>query len=247
MAFQQPHKHTLGWIIYRHSVVIWHFCVLFVETLLNSTCGLFAYSTSLSRRDTRDSDLFLWKLHKICVANTSRLLCLKWSQGDMIWSEGSKTQSIHVCVINIKSSLCLHLHHLSWHPNECHLHINRKLPLTCVLSKLVHGLQVNDVRRELSIHLPQDHSPPSVPFQYVLDVVADSRTVGPPSPVFIQPLPDHHPGQVLRWVPQPIDGHQQPRSWTSHLLCCDWACPWLKQHCNPVSQLTHWSMLFSAK
>lgn len=25
--------------------------------------------------------------------------------------------------------------------------------LTCVLSKLVHGLQVDDVRRELSIHL----------------------------------------------------------------------------------------------
>lgn len=82
--------------------------------------------------------------------------------------------------------------------------------LTCVLSELVHGLQVDDVRGELAIHLPQHHTSPGIPLQYVLNMVTNSCGVGPPAPVFVQPLPDHHPGQVLRRVPQPVDGHQQP-------------------------------------
>lgn len=82
--------------------------------------------------------------------------------------------------------------------------------LTCVLSKLVHGLQVDDVRRELGVHLPQDDGASGVPLQHILDVVAHRCAVGPPAPMFVQPLPNHHSGQVLRRVPQPVDGHQQP-------------------------------------
>lgn len=93
------------------------------------------------------------------------------------------------------------------------------LSLTCVLSKLVHGLQINDVRRELAIHLPQHHTSPGIPLQHILNMVADGRAVGPPAPVFVQPLPDHHPSHVLRGVAQTTDGHHQPGSWTSHLLC----------------------------
>lgn len=83
----------------------------------------------------------------------------------------------------------------------------------------MHGLQVDDVRRELAIHLPQDYTSPGIPLQHILNMVANRCTVGPPAPMFVQPLPDHHPGHVLRGVPQAIDGHQQPWSWTSHLLC----------------------------
>lgn len=82
----------------------------------------------------------------------------------------------------------------------------------------MHGLQVDDVRRELAIHLPQDYTSPGIPLQHILNMVANRGTVGPPAPMFVQPLPDHHPGHVLRGVPQAIDGHQQPWSWTSHLL-----------------------------
>lgn len=96
------------------------------------------------------------------------------------------------------------------------------LPLTpsptCVLSELVHGLQVDDVRRELAIHLPQSDTPPGIPLQHILNMMTNRRTVGPPAPMLVKPLPDHHPGHVLRGVPQPID-RQQPRSWTSHLPC----------------------------
>lgn len=88
--------------------------------------------------------------------------------------------------------------------------------LTCVLSELVHGLQVYDVRGKLGIHLSKDHSPPRIPLQYVLYVVASCHVVGPPAPMFIQPLPHHHPGQVLRRVPQPVDRHQHPRAWPCH-------------------------------
>lgn len=88
--------------------------------------------------------------------------------------------------------------------------------LTCILSKLVHRLQINDVGRELAVHLSQDHAPPGVPLLHVLDVVANGGAVRSPAPVLVQPLPDHHPGHVLRRVPQPVDGHQQPRSRTGH-------------------------------
>jgi len=106
---------------------------------------------------------------------------------------------------------------LLWnHPDSPH-HLS-SASLTCVLSKLVHGLQVDDVWRERGIHLAQHYSSPDVPLQYILNMVANRCAVGPPSPMFILPLPDHHPGQVLRGVPQPVAGRQQPRSWTSHLL-----------------------------
>lgn len=87
---------------------------------------------------------------------------------------------------------------------------------TCILSKLVHRLQINDVGRELAVHLPQHHAAPGVPLQHVLDMVANRCAVRPPTAVLVQPLPDYHPGHVLRGVPQPVDGHQQPRSRTSH-------------------------------
>lgn len=87
---------------------------------------------------------------------------------------------------------------------------------TCVLSKLVHRLQINDVRRELAVHLPQHHASPGVPLQHILNMVANRRAVRSPTAVLVQPLPDYHPGHVLRGVPQPVDGHQQPRSRTSH-------------------------------
>lgn len=87
--------------------------------------------------------------------------------------------------------------------------VDRKLSLTCVLTKLVHGLQINDVRRELAVHLPQDNAPPGIPLQHIFNMVTNRCTVWPPAPVFIQPLPDHHPGHILRGVSQAIHGHQQ--------------------------------------
>lgn len=87
---------------------------------------------------------------------------------------------------------------------------------TCILSKLVHRLQINDVRRELAVHLPQHHASPGVPLQHILNMVANRCAVRSPTTVLVQPLPDYHPGHVLRGVPQPVDGHQQPRSRSSH-------------------------------
>lgn len=117
--------------------------------------------------------------------------------------------------------------------------------LTCVLSKLVHRLQVDDVRRKLSINLSQDHTPPSIPLQNILYVVTNRRTVRPPAPMFVQPFPDHHPGHTLWGVPHPVHGHQQPRPRTCHhsSWCLSrWLCPKLEHHCSPASQLTHWSI-----
>lgn len=118
--------------------------------------------------------------------------------------------------------------------------------LTCVLSKLVHRLQVDDVRRELGIHLPQNNSTSGIPLQYVLNMVANRCTVGPPASVFVQPFPDHHPGQVLRGVAQPIDGHQQTWSWTCHLLwgvCCASAAGFVPGYNTTATVSVNWHCL----
>lgn len=57
--------------------------------------------------------------------------------------------------------------------------------LTCVLAKLVHGLQVNDVGHQLGVHLPQDHGTAGVLLEHILDVVAHSGRVRPPAAVLI--------------------------------------------------------------
>lgn len=86
-------------------------------------------------------------------------------------------------------------------------------PLTCVLAKLVHGLQVDDVGHQLGIHLPQHHGTAGILLEHVLDVVAHGGRVRPPAAVLVQPLPHHHPGHILRWEAQPRDGHHDTLAW----------------------------------
>lgn len=66
--------------------------------------------------------------------------------------------------------------------------------LTCVLSKLVHGLEIYDVRREPTVHLAEDHAPSTgvAAPDGRLYLVRDGRAVGPPPAVFVQPFPHHH-------------------------------------------------------
>lgn len=88
---------------------------------------------------------------------------------------------------------------------------------TCILTKLMHGLKVNDVWGELGIHLPQDHAPAGILFQDILDVVADCRCVGPPAPVFIQPLPHHHACNIVGRKAQSIGQDQSPCAGPGHV------------------------------
>lgn len=66
--------------------------------------------------------------------------------------------------------------------------------LTCVLSELVHGLEVYDVRREPAVHLAEDHAPSAgvAAPDGRLYLVGDGGAVGPPPAVFVQPFPHHH-------------------------------------------------------
>ena len=66
--------------------------------------------------------------------------------------------------------------------------------LTCVLSELVHRLEVYDVGREPVVHLAEDHAPSAgvaAPYGR-LYLVGDGGAVGPPPAVFVQPFPHHH-------------------------------------------------------
>ena len=92
----------------------------------------------------------------------------------------------------------------------------RRQPLTRVLPELVHGLEVNDVGRQLDVDLAQHHAATGVLLQHVLDVVADGGRVGPPAPVLIQPLPHHHAGQVLGGEAQATGGQHGPRTLPRH-------------------------------
>lgn len=89
----------------------------------------------------------------------------------------------------------------------CYTHISQLTPalrelvlllqsLTCVLSELVHGLQVYDVRRESAVHLAEDHAPSAgvAAPDGRLYLVGDGGAVGPPPAVFVQPFPHHHGG-----------------------------------------------------
>lgn len=66
--------------------------------------------------------------------------------------------------------------------------------LTCVLSELVHGLEIYDVRREPAVHLAEDHAPSAgvAAPDGRLYLVGDGGAVGPPPAVFVQPFPHHH-------------------------------------------------------
>lgn len=68
--------------------------------------------------------------------------------------------------------------------------------LTCVLSELVHGLEIYDVRREPAVHLAEDHAPSArvAAPNGRLYLVGDGGAVGPPPAVFVQPFPNHHGG-----------------------------------------------------
>lgn len=68
--------------------------------------------------------------------------------------------------------------------------------LTCVLSELVHGLEIYDVRREPAVHLAEDHAPSAgvAAPDGRLYLVGDCGAVGPPPAVFVQPFPHHHGG-----------------------------------------------------
>lgn len=67
---------------------------------------------------------------------------------------------------------------------------------TCVLSELVHGLEVYDVGREPAVHLAEDHASSSgvAAPNGRLYLVRDGRAVWPPPAVFVQPFPHHHGG-----------------------------------------------------
>lgn len=86
-------------------------------------------------------------------------------------------------------------------PPQAQLHcytfspVSPPLPLTCVLSELVHGMQINDVGREARVHLAEDNTTTArVAPDDCLDVMTDSRAVGPPASVLVQPFPYHHGG-----------------------------------------------------
>lgn len=67
--------------------------------------------------------------------------------------------------------------------------------LTCVLSELVHGMQIDDVGREARVHLAEDDTTTArVAPDDCLDVMTDSRAVGPPASVLVQPFPYHYGG-----------------------------------------------------
>lgn len=67
--------------------------------------------------------------------------------------------------------------------------------LTCVLSKLVHGLEVYDVGRQAVVDLTQNNAatPGIVPY-HCLNVVAHGWAVRPPPSVLVEPFPDDHSG-----------------------------------------------------
>ncbi len=89
--------------------------------------------------------------------------------------------------------------------------------LTCVLSELMHGLQVYDVGCELRIHLPQYDGPSCVSLQDVFNVMTNGGAVWPPAAVFIHPFPNHHPSHALRRV-SASQRHQNPRAGSSHFI-----------------------------
>ena len=66
--------------------------------------------------------------------------------------------------------------------------------LTRVLSELVHGLEIYDVRRESAVHLAEDHAPSAgvATPDGRLYLMGDGGAVGPPPAVFVQPFPNHH-------------------------------------------------------
>lgn len=71
----------------------------------------------------------------------------------------------------------------------------KQLPcLTRVLSELVHGLEIDDVRRQTTVHLAEDHAPSAgvAAPDGRLYLVGHHRAVRPPTAVFVQPFPHHH-------------------------------------------------------
>lgn len=70
------------------------------------------------------------------------------------------------------------------------------LCLTCILSELVHGLEVDDVGREPAVRLAERHAPSAVVAapDGRLDVVGHGGAVGPPPAVLVHPFPHHHGG-----------------------------------------------------
>lgn len=71
-----------------------------------------------------------------------------------------------------------------------------------VLSELVHGLEIYDVRRESAVHLAEDHAPSAgvAAPNGRLYLMGDGGAVGPPPAVFVQPFPHHHGGGKEHFV-----------------------------------------------
>lgn len=65
--------------------------------------------------------------------------------------------------------------------------------LTCVLSELVHGLEVNNVGCQSAVHLAQDHAASTgvAASNGGLDLVGHGSTVRTPPTVLIEPFPHH--------------------------------------------------------
>lgn len=91
-----------------------------------------------------------------------------------------------------------HHHHRSLSLSQTHPPSRPSPPLpflTCVLSELVHGMQIDDVGREARVHLAEDDTTTArVAPDDCLDVMTDSRAVGPPASVLVQPFPYHYGG-----------------------------------------------------
>lgn len=60
----------------------------------------------------------------------------------------------------------------------------------------MHGLEVDDVRREPAVDLAEDHAPSAgvAAPDGRLDLVGDGGAVGPPPAVLVEPFPHHHSG-----------------------------------------------------
>lgn len=60
----------------------------------------------------------------------------------------------------------------------------------------MHGLEVDDVRREPAVHLAEDHAASAgvAAADSRLYLVGDRGAVGPPPAVLVQPFPHHHGG-----------------------------------------------------
>lgn len=90
--------------------------------------------------------------------------------------------------------------------------------LTCILPKLVHGLEVYYVGREPAVHLAEDHAPSAgvAAPNGRLYLVRDGRAVWPPSAVFVQPFPHNH-GRGLEHVVTVGPGREKGRGITGLL------------------------------